>query len=204
MTCAITGSSEFRVYTVPIGGGTPRVVTEHPGSWFHSWSPDGKTILFTRPDHSSLNIYAIPDDGGEEHALTTGTGVSDDPDYSPDGKYIYFNSDRGGSMQIWRMRADGSSPEQMTHEDWVNWTAHPSPDGKSIVFISYEKGTTGHPTNKPVALRVMSLEDRSIHVLTRLIGGGGTMNVPNWSPDGKRLAFVSYQMLPAGEDSGSH
>lgn len=203
MTCATTGSSEFRVYTVPIAGGTPRVVTEHPGSWFHSWSPDGKTILFTRPDHGSLNIYAIPADGGEEHALTTGTGTSDDPDYSPDGRYIYFNSDRGGSMQIWRMHADGSSPEPMTHDDWVNWTAHPSPDGKSIAFISYEKGTTGHPANQPIALRIMSLEDRSIHMLTRLIGGAGTMNVPNWSPDGKRLAFVSYQMLPA-EYGSSH
>jgi len=197
MTCATTGKSEFRVYVVPLAGGTPRVLTEHPNSWFHSWSPDGKTILFTRPDHGSLNIFAIPADGGDEHALTTGTSVSDDPDYSPDGHYIYFNSDRAGSMQIWRMLPDGTSPEQMTHDDWVNWTAHPSPDGNSIVFISYEPGTTGHPANKPIALRVMSLRDRSIHVLTRLIGGSGTMNVPSWAPDSKRLAFVSYQMLPA-------
>ncbi|MFP5230164.1 MAG: TolB family protein [Acidobacteriota bacterium] len=197
MTCATTGSKEFRVYIVPIGGGTPHVLTEHPNSWFHSWSPDGKTILFSRPDHGSLNIFAIPASGGEEHALTTGTGISDDPDFSPDGQFIYFNSDRGGSMQIWRMHADGSSPEQLTHDDWVNWTAHPSPDGQSIVFLSYAPGTTGHPANQPIALRLMSLRDRSIHVLTRLIGGGGTMNVPNWSPDGKRLAFVSYQMLPA-------
>ena len=203
MTCATTGSSEFRIYSVPIGGGTPRVVTEHPNSWFHSWSPDGKTILFSRPDHGSLNIFAIPADGGEEHALTTGTGTSDDPDYSPDGRYIYFNSDRGGSMQIWRMHADGSAPEQMTHDDWVNWTAHPSPDGKSIVFISYEKGTTGHPANQPIALRILSLEDGSMHVLFRLTGGAGTMNVPNWSPDGKRLAFVSYQMLPASQEGNA-
>jgi TolB protein len=204
MTCANTGSQEFRVYIMPVTGGAPRVLTQHPNSWFHSWSPDGKTILFTRPDHGSLNIFAIPVAGGEEHALTTRSGVSDDPDYSPDGQYIYFNSDRGGSMQIWRMRPDGASPEQMTHDDRVNWTAHPSPDGKSVVFISYEPGTTGHPANKPVELRILSLDDRSTHVLFRLTGGGGTMNVPNWSPDGKRLAFVSYQMLPPGEDAGAH
>lgn len=195
VTCTTAGKSEFRIYLVPVTGGDPRVLNEHPNSWFHSWSPDGKTILFSRPDHGSLNIFAIPAEGGEEHALTTGTGVSDDPDYSPDGRYIYFNSDRGGSMQIWRMHPDGSSPEQMTSDNWVNWTAHPSPDGKSIVFISYEPGTTGHPANKPIALRVMSLEDRRVHVLFRLIGGGGTMNVPSWAPDSKRLAFVSYQML---------
>jgi len=197
MTCATAGNPEFRIDIVPIAGGPPRLVTEHANSWFHSWSPDGRTILFTRPDHGALNIFAISPDGGEEHALTTGTGVSDDPDYSPDGQFIYFNSDRSGSMQIWRMHPDGSSPEQMTHDDWVDWTPHPSPNGKSIVFISYEKGTTGHPANQPIALRILSLDDRSTHILFRLTGGSGTMNVPNWSPDGKHLAFVSYQMLPA-------
>lgn len=201
ISCSTPGKPESRVYIVPATGGSPRLVTGNPNSYFHSWSPDGKTILFTRPDHGSINIFAIPADGGQEHALTTGTGTSDDPDYSPDGRYIYFNSDRGGSMQIWRMSPDGSSPEQTTNDDFVNWTAHPSPDGQSIVFISYEKGTTGHPANQPIALRVMSLADRKIHILFRLTGGAGTMNVPSWSPDGKSLAFVSYQMLPATADA---
>ena len=153
---------ESRIYIVPTNGGTPRLVTEHPNSYWHSWSPDGKTIVFTRPDHGSLNIYAISAEGGEERALTSGDGVSDDPDYSPDGKYIYFNSDRGGNMQIWRMRSDGSGPEQVTYDDLVNWTPHISPDGKSMVFLSYEKGVTGHPANKDVALRIMSMDDKKV------------------------------------------
>ena len=202
ISCATPGKPESRVYIVPITGGTPRLVTEHPYSYWHSWSPDGKTIIFTRPDHGSGNIFAISVDGGEEYALTTGTGISDDPDCSPDGRYIYFNSDRGGSMQIWRMHPDGSQPEQITHDDYVNWTPHVSPDGKSLVFISYEKGTTGHPANQPIALRILSLDDRNIHGLFRLIGGSGTMNVPSWSPDSKSLAFVSYQMLPAEATAG--
>lgn len=204
ITCSTPGKPESRVYIVPITGGEPHLVTEHANSYFHSWSPDGKTILFTRPDRGSLNIFAISADGGEEHALTTGTGTSDDPDYSPDGRYIYFNSDRaGGPMQIWRMRPDGSSPEQVTHDDYVNWTPHPSPDGRSVVFISYQKGTTGHPANQPVALRILNLEDRQIHVLTHLIGGSGTMNVNSWAPDGHQLAFVSYQMLPPADTAAA-
>ncbi len=194
ISCSTPKFPMSRVYSVPAQGGIPRVVTERPNSYFHSWSPDGKTILFTRPDHGSINIFSVPAAGGEEHALTNGTGVSDDPDFSPDGKYIYFNSDRNGGMQIWRMAPDGSAPEQMTAGDLVNWSPHPSPDGKWIVFITYAAGTTGHPANQPVALRLLSTSDRKVQELTRLVGGAGTMNVPSWSPDGHRLAFVSFQV----------
>lgn len=202
ITCVTPGHPEHRVYIVPIGGGTPRMVTEHPDSWFHGWSPDGKTIAFTRPDHGSGNIYAISVDGGPERALTTDKGISDDPDYSADGKYIYFNSDRTGFFEIWRMNADGSEPRQITFDKEDNWTPHPSPDGKSIAFLAFGKGATGHKSNKDVAIRILSLDDNKNRVLVNFVGGAGSMNVPFWSPDSKRLAFVSYQMLPA-EDTGS-
>ena len=200
ISCSMPGKPESHVYIVPSSGGTPRLVTEHPDSYWHGWSPDGKTIAFTRPSHGSGNIYAISAEGGEERALTSGDGISDDPDYSPDGKYIYFNSDRGGTMQIWRMRSDGSEPEQITNDDLVNWTPHISPDGKSMVFLSYEKGVTGHPANKDVALRIMSLDDKKVRVLVNIVGGAGTINVPSWSPDSRHIAFVSYQLLPTDYD----
>jgi Tol biopolymer transport system component len=185
-----------RIYIVPLSGGAPRVLTENPNSWFHSWSPDGKTIAFTRPNAAALNVYAIPAEGGAETALTTGSGVSDDPDYSPDGKYIYFNSDRAGSMEIWRMFPDGSKPEQVTFDGQNSWTPHPSPDGESILILSYGKGVAGHPANKDVTLRVVNEKDGKIRDLVHVVGGNGTDNVPNWSPDGKHFAFVSTELLP--------
>jgi Tol biopolymer transport system component len=42
----------------------------------------------------------------------------------------------------------------------------------------------------------MSLKDKQVHVLAKLFGGQGTINVPSWSPDSLRLAFVSYEQLP--------
>jgi Tol biopolymer transport system component len=200
ITCSTPGEPESRVYIVAAAGGTPRLVTEHPNSYFHSWSADGRTIIFTRPDHGASNIYAIAANGGAERALTTGTGISDDPDASPDGRWIYFNSDRGGSMQIWRMHPDGGGAEPVTHDTYVNWTPHVSPDGKSIVFISYAPGTKGHPVNRPIALRLLSLEDGRIRVLVQRVGGSGSMNVSSWAPDSRHLAFVSYQQLPDAGD----
>jgi Tol biopolymer transport system component len=63
-------------------------------------------------------------------------------------------------------------------------------------MLSYEREVTGHPENKDVTLRIMNMADKKITVLTRLFGGQGTINVPSWSPDGKRIAFVSYQLVP--------
>jgi TolB protein len=199
VTCMTGPQPGPRIYISPSAGGAPRMLTENPNSWFHSWSPDGKTIAFTRPNQGSLNVYVIPVDGGPEKALTTGAGISDDPDYSPDGKYIYFNSDRSGTMEIWRMGANGSQPEQVTSDGLNSWTPHPSPDGESIVILSYGKGVSGHPANKDVTLRILNAKDGKIRDLVRITGGNGTDNVPNWAPDGKHFAFVGYQTLPEDE-----
>ncbi|MDR3775128.1 MAG: hypothetical protein P4L26_17370 [Terracidiphilus sp.] len=186
-----------RVYVVPIGGGTPRLITANAPSYWHGWSPDGKTLAFTGQRGDNFDIYTIPVAGGDETRLTVAPGLDDGPEYSPDGASIYFNSERTGQMQIWRMKPDGSGQERVTSDDSNDWFPHLSPDGQSMVFIAYEKGVTGHPPLKDVELRLMSLKDKKVRVLAKLLGGQGTINVPSWSPDGLKLAFVSYEQLPA-------
>ncbi|MGA2645714.1 MAG: hypothetical protein ABSF15_13440 [Candidatus Sulfotelmatobacter sp.] len=205
---AISDSSQAdhksSVYVVPIGGGTPRLVTKNSPSYWHGWSPDGKTLAFVGQRNGDFDIYTIPFAGGDETRLTTAKGLDDGPEYSPDGKYIYFNSERTGHMQIWRMHADGSEQEQITFDVFNNWFPHISPDSQWMVFLSYGSDVVGHPPNKDVQLRIMNVSDGRIRgpitVLAKLFGGQGTMNVPSWSPDSAKVAFVSYQLLRA-EDS---
>lgn len=187
------------IYVVPIAGGTPRRITQLAPSYWHGWSPDGKTLAYCAERNGNYDVYTIPVEGGEEKRLTTADGLDDGPDYSPDGQYIYFNSVRTGLMQIWRMKPDGSEQTQITKDDYNNWFAHPSPDGKWLAFISFEKDVEGHPPNKDVTLRLMSLVPAvgggEIQVLAKLFGGQGTINVPSWSPDSRQLAFVSYRLI---------
>ena len=117
------------------------------------------------------------------------------------------------------MRADGSDQEQVTFGEENDWFPHISPNGKWMVFLTYDKSVSGHPENKDVMLRLMSLKqnplsqnppketddtkarsasikDAKITVLAKLFGGQGTINVPSWSPDGSQVAFVSYHLVP--------
>ncbi|MFY9906862.1 MAG: hypothetical protein WAK62_17030 [Terriglobales bacterium] len=196
------------VYIVPIKGGVPRRITVKSPSYWHGWSPDGKTLAFVGERNDDFDIYTIPVTGGDETRLTTAKGLDDGPEYSPDGKYIYFNSERTGHMQIWRMHADGSEQEQVLDDAWNDWFPHISPDGKWIVFLSYDADVKGHPENKDVMLCMMPLiEEKAlegklmnvkvvISVVAKLFGGQGTINVPSWSPNSKEFAFVSYALVP--------
>lgn len=187
------------IYTLPISGGTPKQVTANAPSFWHGWSPNGRTLAFVgerkQPDGSqNFDIYTISAKGGQEKRLTHERGLDDGPDYSPDGRYIYFNSVRTGRMQLWRMDADGENPIQLTDDSYNNWFPHPSPDGHYILFLTYLEpiDPNTHPADKQVALRLMDVQTGSIRELVRLQGGQGTINVPCWSPDSQRFAFVSY------------
>ena len=165
--------------------------------------PDGKTLAYAGQRDGEFDIYTIPVAGGQETRLTTAKGLDDGPEYSPDGAYIYFNSERSGWMQIWRMKADGSGQEQVLSDETNDWFPHISPDGKWMVFLSYDKSVSGHPGEKDVAINLMSMSDKKVQVLARLFGGQGTINVPSWSPDSKKLAFVSYELLPEESVNGN-
>jgi len=184
------------LYIVPVSGGEPKKVSTDRICFWHGWSPDGQTLAYTGMKGDNLDVYTIPVNGGKAKRLTRTEGLDDGPEYSPDGKFIYFNSYRSGHMQIWRMSPSGKNPEQLTFDAYSNWFPHISPDNKWMVYISYiEDQKQDHLFGKKVKLRLMNLQTQEISDLTSVFyGGQGTINVPSWSPDSKKVAFVSYSI----------
>lgn len=74
--------------------------------------------------------------------------------------------------------------------------AHPSPNNKWIVYIAYTSDEKqSHLFGKNVKLCLMNTKSKAIKDITPVFyGGQGTINVPSWSADGKKVAFVSYSV----------
>jgi TolB protein len=186
------------IYTMPVSGGTPERITADGPSYLHGWSPDGEYLTFTGQRNGEFDIYKISVDDKVEIRLTDAPGLDDGSEYSPDGRYIYFNSNRTGHMKIWRMHPDGSDQQQLTFDEYNDWFPHISPDGNWMVFLSYQKEVRSddHPFYKQVYLRRLHLGELETsgvkpEVIAYVYGGQGTINVPSWSPDSKKIAFVS-------------
>ena len=183
-----------RIFVLPISGGVPQLITEKSPSFWHGISPDGKTLVYTAERNKIFNIYKISIRGGEEIQLTNSGVLDDGPDFSPDGKFVYYNSFVSGNMEIWKMTAEGKFQEQLTKDKYSNWFPHPNPNGENFVYISYDQDQgESHPPMKKVSLKLFDLKSNTIRILCKFTGGQGSLNVPSWSPDGNRFAFVSYE-----------
>ncbi|HKC47268.1 MAG TPA: hypothetical protein VKB63_06660 [Gemmatimonadales bacterium] len=150
-----------------------------------AFSPDGKTLAFSRAIEEGTDIYTINvHDNCCLQRLTRG-GFSDNlsPTYSPDGQRIAFVSTRPGLPQIYVMAADGTDQQLFAPFDYgVSGSSNApewSPDGQSVAFHRDVGGT--------LQVFVLDVRTRTVRQLTSL----GRNEDPTWAPDGRHLAFVS-------------
>lgn len=183
-----------KIYILPIQGGTPQLVTKTNTSFWHGWSPCGKTLVYTALRNGQWDIYSISVTGENETQLTSSKFHHDGAEYSPCGTYIYYNSYDSGTMEIWRMKANGTEHTQITDDSHSNWFPHISPNGQKLVYLCYVKDQKElHPFGQDVLLKIIDLKTmQTSHITDIFYGGQGTINVHSWSPDGKKIAFVRY------------
>jgi TolB protein len=103
----------------------------------------------------------------------------------------------GGRAQIWLEPADGRPRRLTSHGN--NWLPRLAPDAQSFVFLSSQvKADKGKPGTGDYLLMLMPLAEGDERVLAQFYGGPGSLGISPWSPDGKRVVFVSREpRLPA-------
>jgi len=186
----LSPDGEWVVYSA----GEPNYEADQPQSdlWRARWDGSGKRALTRTPDADEYQ-----------------------PKFSPDGRWIAFLADRGGEdaeTQLWAMPADGGEAEALTSfpggvEDF-DW----SPDSERLAVIADDaerpEGAEEPKQPEPIVIdryyfkedyrgwvndqrHHLYLFDLATRKSTQLTSGAHDEDMPAFSPDGKRIAFVT-------------
>ena len=146
------GAIELGVWVMDADGGRPHQLTQSSGSTTSedhepAWSPDGKSIVFTRLNDTAAPVneqalFVIARGGGKPRRITRWSLNAGGANWAPDGSRILFQSYRDCSCsqtsQVYMVRPDGSGATKLTSAGRniePNW----SPDGAKIAY-AHEPG----------------------------------------------------------------
>jgi Tol biopolymer transport system component len=154
-----------------------------------AFSPDGATVAFVRSNVGGMvsELYVVPTRGGEARRLTFDQRtIWSLPAWMPDGKEIVFASSRSGSFSLWRIAAAGGTPQPVAGSGANAECPAISLKGNQL---AYQRAV--YQTD---ILR-LSLTGKNVQQgkPVPVIGAKGSNVRPQFSPDGKKIAFQSSQ-----------
>ena len=184
-------------------------------------SPDGRTAAFVvwstdrETNDYTASIWLVAVDGAAQpRRLTRGKKQDVAPRWSPDGSRLAFASNRDSkAKQLYVLPVEGGEPLQLTELDEDATEVVWSPDGTRIVFsarvrdpayeeederkrrprrferLQYKLDDEGWIGDRRRHLFVVPADGSSPPV--QLTDGDFEDAAPSWSPDGRRIAFVS-------------
>ncbi len=155
----------------------------------HVLSPDGSMVGISDQTRGPSAIYTLPATGGVPRLITRNA-----PSYlhgwSPDGRWLVYTGGRDNEYDIFKIAADGSGEEiNLTRSKGLDDGPEFSPDGRFIYFNSARSGT----------MQIWRMD----------ADGGNPVQITrdewnNWfphvSPDGQRIAFISFPKEVPPED----
>jgi dipeptidyl aminopeptidase/acylaminoacyl peptidase len=158
-------------------------------------SSDGRWLVYDSDLRGNSDVYRVPVDGGEAERLTRGPSDDFRGALSPSGRELAYHSFESGARSIFLLALGGGTPRPLARASgrqlaMANW----SPDGTALSFFDLGNADA----------LVMRRDGRGGWRAPRVVAGNAWR--PEWSPDGRTLAFVTpadgrIGLVPA--DSGS-
>jgi TolB protein len=174
---------KFALWIMDSNGGRQRLLTPSGGSDVNpSYSPDGKWIVFTCNAHGNADICIVTSKGTGRRNLTHDAATELDATWSLDSKRIVFDRiDEAGESDIWSVNPKGSGLKNLTPGSELGELDPTLSKSGELAFDAIDQnGNYDIYVLKPGATQA-----------TRLTDDPAEDSAPVYSPDGKKLLFVS-------------
>ena len=178
------------IFLLSLETGNKRRLTASPSGSFSdtspAFSPDGQTVAFIRsPNFLVGDIYVVPVAGGEPRRLTSDNlSLHGSPAWTADGREVVFSSPRGGLPSLWMIRASGGQPRRLNGIGEYAGSPSISRQGNRLAYVYIKRDTNIWRVAGPNS----TAKDNEP---VKLVGSTRDEVSPQFSPDGKRIVFVS-------------
>jgi Tol biopolymer transport system component len=193
----------FQIWLMKKDGSQPRQLTSGPSihGW-PRWSPDGKKLVCwgydAKSGFSAIRVCSF--DGGQPINLVESKESLDRPVWSPDGKYIAYAAQTKGNWDIWVASPESGRRFRLTYDAQMETNPLWSPDGSVIAF----KAAPNKEYNLTIENFIL-VKDGFEAPTYRPWDGIKSIQMSDWSPDGKKIAYTAEMITHAsGEDRVSY
>jgi Tol biopolymer transport system component len=188
------------VYTMNADGGDVKQLTNlgpDDSAFWESWSPGGKQIVFNEyrsPDFLG-QLWLMNADGSNQRVLLADTDFDDErPSFTPDGKSVIFSRCRLDieACALFQVEINGGAIRAVT--DFELGVQDLSPQYSSDNRLAFAG------VARQGIICAIELTDPRGSGLTRLTPAPLSPRQPDWSPDGRRIAFSTHCRNPQNEE----
>ena len=184
----------YALFSLPVEGGKKVALTSPPpDSWGDespAFSPDGNTLAFTRwTSYNIADIQLLPLTGdlepdGDPERLAVGDQSAFDPNWTPDGKEIVYLAGRRFASELWTVEVSGGAEPERVGTGVAAGSFALSPLGDRLAYVQGQADLNIWRWQR-------SPQASDPNPRSRFLSSTKGESRPRYSPDGRRIAFLS-------------